>query len=247
MAAPITEAAIEAIRRLIVSGELAPGARLPAELELAQQLGMSRGTVREAVRALVMTRVLDVRRGDGTYVTSLRPDLLLQGIGFVVDLIQGESALELVEVRRILEPAATALAATRATDVQLEAIEDALQDMRNAETLAELVRHDIRFHALVGAASGNRSLASMLEGISGRSMRTRACRGLVDDDAIQETVREHEDIHAALRVRDPGLAAAAALVHISTTEAWLRRFLEQPAGTANGIAGRKATGTTASS
>ena len=77
MAAPLTEGAIAKMREMIASGELAPGARLPPEADLASLLGASRNTVREAVRALVTARVLDVRRGDGTYVTSLRPELLL--------------------------------------------------------------------------------------------------------------------------------------------------------------------------
>lgn len=227
MGAPVTDAAIEAIRRLIISGELPPGARLPAEAELAQELGMSRGTVREAVRALVTARVLDVRRGDGTYVTSLRPELLLQGIGFVVDLIQDEWSLELIELRRILEPAATALAATRASESDLKQIGDALENMRTAEDQEELVQHDAQFHALVGGASGNRSLASMLEGLSSRSIRARVWRGIIDEDAIRQTLAEHERIFAALLAGDEALSSAAALTHVATSETWLRRFLQQ--------------------
>lgn len=95
MAAPVTEAAIAKIRELIIAGELRPESRLPPEAELADRLGVSRGSAREAVRALVTARVLDVRRGDGTYVTSLRPQLLLEGIGFAVDMMRDDSALEL--------------------------------------------------------------------------------------------------------------------------------------------------------
>ena len=111
MAAPRTETAITRIRELIAAGRLVPGSRLPPEHELATQLGLSRNTVREAVRALVTTRVLDVRRGDGTYVTSLTPQLLLEGVGAAVELMGDDDALEVLEVRRYLEPAATALAA----------------------------------------------------------------------------------------------------------------------------------------
>ena len=108
MAAPLTEAAIAKMREMIATGELVPGSRLPPEADLATLLGASRNTVREAVRALVTARVLDVRRGDGTYVTSLRPELLLEGIGAAVELMQEGFSLELIGVRRILEPAATA-------------------------------------------------------------------------------------------------------------------------------------------
>lgn len=75
MAAPLTEAAIARMREIIARGDLEPGARLAPEGGLADLLGASRNTVREAVRALVTVHVLDVGRGDGTYVTSLRPEL----------------------------------------------------------------------------------------------------------------------------------------------------------------------------
>ena len=76
----VTTNAIDSIRAMIRSGELRPGERLPPENELAERLGVSRGSLREAVRALSQINVLDVRRGDGTYVTSLEPHLLLEAI-----------------------------------------------------------------------------------------------------------------------------------------------------------------------
>ena len=109
MPASLTEAAIEQVRQLIASGRLSPGERLPPEAELAESLGTGRNTMREAVRALVTARVLEIRRGDGTFVTSLRPELLLAGIGAAADLLLDDFTLELVQVRRILEPAATAV------------------------------------------------------------------------------------------------------------------------------------------
>src|SRR4051794_10801780 len=117
----LTDKAIARIRELIQSGELVPGSKLPPEPELAAQLGLSRNLMREAVKSLAVARVLEVRRGDGTYVTSLQPDLLLGGLGGAVELLQGDSAtlLDLMEVRRLFEPVATALAATRIADAGL--------------------------------------------------------------------------------------------------------------------------------
>src|SRR4029079_2800671 len=103
MAAPLTEAAIEQMRRLIADGTLLPGQKLPPEAELAESLGTSRSTVREAGRDLVTARVLDVRRGDATYVTSLRPELLLAGIGAAADLLQHGFTLALVQGRRVTD------------------------------------------------------------------------------------------------------------------------------------------------
>ncbi len=225
MAAPVTERGIAKIRDLITSGELTPGSRLPPEHELAAQLGLSRNTAREAVRALVTARVLDVRRGDGTYVTSLKPDLLLEGIGFAVDMMQDDTWLEVLEVRRYLEPAAAALAATRIDQETLRSLEACLQRMREHDGLEELVAYDAEFHSRVAAAAGNQTLASMLNGLSSKTLRARVWRGIIDGEAADQTVAQHEDIHAALVAGDPNLAQASAAVHVLTTESWFRRVL----------------------
>ncbi|WP_337059977.1 FadR/GntR family transcriptional regulator [Kineococcus sp. G2] len=226
MAAPLIEAAIEDIRRLIASGALRPGDRLPPEADLSAQLGISRGTTREAVRALVSARVLDVRRGAGTYVTSLSPELLLEGVGVAVELMQEEALLHLVETRRVIEPQVTALAAVRAQPAQLEEIEHHLTLMRAATDLEALVRHDNDFHAAVARAGGNPALAAVLIGISSPTLRARVWRGLLDADAHRRTVAEHSAIWEAVLARDPAMAAAAALLHVGTTEAWVRTLLD---------------------
>jgi GntR family transcriptional regulator, transcriptional repressor for pyruvate dehydrogenase complex len=225
--APLTEAAIKKVREMIASGELVPGSRLPPEAELAAELGASRNTVREAVRALVTTRVLDVRRGDGTFVTSLRPELLLAGIGAAAELFQEGFSLELVGVRRILEPAATAMAALRIDGAALIRLGDCLESMRAARSEDELIKFDTEFHATVAASAGNETLASMLSGLSSRTMRTRAWRSVLEEDATARTVAQHADILRALTAGDPVLAEAAALVHVAATEAWFRRVLDE--------------------
>ncbi len=225
MAAPATERGIARLRELIIKGALLPGARLPPEHELAAQLQVSRGTAREAVRALVTARVLDVRRGDGTYVTSLKPELLLEGIGFAVDLMQDDTWLEVLEVRRYLEPAGVALAATRISRAELDALERCLQGMRAADGLEQLVVQDAEFHNRVAVASGNATLAAMLDGLSSRTLRARIWRGMLDGEVAPQTVAQHTDIYAALHAGDPNLAQAAALVHVLATESWFRRML----------------------
>ena len=226
MAAPRTETAIARIRDLITSGELAPGSRLPPEHELATQLGLSRNTAREAVRALVTARVLDVRRGDGTYVTSLTPDLLLEGVGAAVELMRDDGVLEVLEVRRYLEPAATALAATRIGDDGLRALREAIRRMRGAGDDEQFVAHDAGFHATVAEASGNGTLASLLAGLSSRTLRVRVLRAMTGADAVERTIDQHEGIYAALAAGDPNLAHAMAVQHVVTTERWLRQLLD---------------------
>jgi DNA-binding FadR family transcriptional regulator len=224
----LTDKAIEQIRELIRTGALPPGSKLPPEPELAAQLGLSRNLAREAVKALAVARVLEVRRGDGTYVTSLQPSLLLEGLGGAVELLQSDSAalLHLMEVRRLLEPVATALAATRISDDQLAEVKQHLDAMRVAREDVELLNaHDAAFHRAVVSATGNETLLTLLEGISGRTLRARIWRGLVDDQAAGRTLAEHEAIFNALCTRDAALSQAAALMHVSHTEQWLREHL----------------------
>jgi GntR family transcriptional repressor for pyruvate dehydrogenase complex len=222
MGAPLTEAAIDRLRERIASGALRPGDRLPSEAQLAQQLGASRSTVREAVRALSTARVLEVRRGDGTFVTSLRPELLLDGIAFAVDVLRPDYWLELIQVRRILEGAATALAATRLEAATIDVLRFCLDGMRDAGSHEGLVGFDAQFHATIASASGNATLASMLGGVSSRTIRARVWRGNRDASVIARTLSQHEDILNALIAGDAILAQAAAVIHVATTEAWMR-------------------------
>lgn len=222
----LTDKAIEHIRELILSGQLAPGSRLPSEPGLAAQLGISRNLMREAVKSLVMARVLEIRRGAGTYVTSLEPGVLLEGLGSAVELLQGDTLLEMIEARRLFEPVATGLAATRISPEALEAVAGHLAAMRAARDDVELLnRHDAAFHRAVVAATGNETLASLMDGIAGRTVRARVWRGMIDGNAAQGTVNEHQAIYDALAAGDAALAQATALMHVNTTERWLRKHL----------------------
>jgi GntR family transcriptional repressor for pyruvate dehydrogenase complex len=228
----LTDRAIEHIRELILSGRLPPGSRLPSEPGLAAQLGISRNLMREAVKALVMARVLEIRRGDGTYVTSLEPGVLLEGLGSAVELLQGETLLELIEARRLFEPVATGLAAARISPEALATVERHLAAMRAARDDVELLnRHDAAFHHAVVAATGNETLASLIDGIAGRTVRARVWRGMLDGDAAEGTLSEHQAIYDALAAGDSALAQATALMHVSTTEKWFRRHLADAAAT----------------
>jgi GntR family transcriptional repressor for pyruvate dehydrogenase complex len=86
---------------------------------------------------------------------------------------------------------------------------------------------DIAFHRAVVAATGNETLTSLLDGLSSRTVRARIWRGLVLGDVAQNTIDEHEAIYVALKARDQSLAHAAALMHVNTSESWLRAMLDQ--------------------
>src|SRR5262245_52367882 len=122
----VTSEAIEKVKDMILSGEFQPGTKLPRENELAERLGVSRSSLREAVRALSALNVIEVRQGDGTYVTSLTPELLLEVVGFGIDLVTDPSLLEVFEVRRFLETAATSAAAVAITDDELASLRECM-------------------------------------------------------------------------------------------------------------------------
>jgi DNA-binding FadR family transcriptional regulator len=221
----VTDAAIDKIKQMITSGELAPGDRLPKEADLAERLGLSRNSLREAVRALALINVLDVRQGDGTYVTSLQPHLLLEAMSFVVDFHRDDTVLQFLEVRRVLEPAATAMAAMNMSDEdvkELRAILDALPDEPSVE---EMVTNDLRFHRHIAAGSGNPVLCSLIDSLSGPTTRARVWRGLTQEGALDDTREQHVMISDAIAARRPDVARAWATVHVAGVEEWLRRTL----------------------
>ncbi|SEB76153.1 transcriptional regulator, GntR family [Paramicrobacterium humi] len=218
----VTDEAILKIKEMIISGELGPGDRLPPEKELSERLGLSRSSMREAVKALEVIRVLDVRRGDGTYVTSLEPRLLLEAMTFVVDLHDDDSILELFQVRRILEPAATALAAHHISAEQIADLHEQIDAVDESTAVEDLVNHDIGFHGAIVEAAGNGYLATLIESLSSHTVRARIWRGLTQEHAVSRTLAEHKAIVGALERGDAELAHALTIVHISGVEEWLR-------------------------
>jgi GntR family transcriptional repressor for pyruvate dehydrogenase complex len=224
-AVALTDEAIEKIKAMIVSGTLRAGDRLPKEADLAADLGLSRSSLREAVKALSLVNILDVRRGDGTYVTSLEPPVLLEVLSFIVDFHRDTSVLEFLRVRRILEPAATAMAAERITPEDSDGLRELLDSLGPAPDAEELVANDLEFHRRIAACSGNSVLYSLLETLSRPTTRARVWRGLTQPDAIARTLAEHRAILDALTSHDPEVARSWSTVHIASVEQWLASVL----------------------
>jgi len=221
------ESTIGRIKQMLVDGELRPGDRLPVEKDLAAGLGVSRNTLREAVRALSTLKLLQTRQGDGTYVTSLQPDLLLDGMGFVAELHGEAGELQFLHVRRLLEPEATALAVARLTDADLAELRnllkeaDALVRSPNVER-QQLMANDRAFHHRITSRCGNPVLAALIENASGHTVRARLWRGRVDAGADARTVAEHQTIYQAIADRDGEQARMLAAAHILGVERAVR-------------------------
>jgi GntR family transcriptional regulator, transcriptional repressor for pyruvate dehydrogenase complex len=221
----LTDEAIEKIKEMIISGRVRPGEKLPREADLAAELGLSRNSLREAVKALSLINVLDVRQGDGTYATSLAPSLLLEALSFIVDFHRDDTVLEFLEVRRILEPAATALAALRMSDEDKAQLGNILDAVDVDSPVDDFVAVDLEFHKKIATSSGNSVLASLVDNMSMPTARARVWRGMTQPHALERTLGEHRAIYRAIVNRDPELARSWATVHVAGIESWLRTTL----------------------
>jgi GntR family transcriptional regulator, transcriptional repressor for pyruvate dehydrogenase complex len=198
----VVAVAVERIQGLIRSGQLRAGHRLPGERQLATQLGLSRSSLREALRALAQVNVLVARRGAGTYVTSLEPALLVEPVHFLLEL--DDSALtQLFEVRQAIEPSVARLAAHRATSEDLDALAGSLRRLSELQDdLGRFLDEDMAFHTVILNSVRNPLLSRLVESIQSLGLMSR--RRTVQIRGVPErTIADHNAIYQALLARDP--------------------------------------------
>ena len=202
---------------LIQQRHLGPGDRLPAERELAASMGVSRSSLREALRALTVLGVTEMRHGAGTYVSSLEPELLVRPLSFVLSLSEHASD-QLFEARKVVEPAMAALAAQRIDDGTLEALDACVDRARAAIGDAEaFMASDLALHDAIRIAAENAVLGRFMDSIRALGLASRRRTG--SRRAVQEqTVSDHEAIVAALRARDAEAASVAMHRHLDNVE-----------------------------
>jgi len=208
-------AVVTHVRRLIDHGALGPGARLPPERDLAQQIGVSRPTVRAGLRTLAALGVVRSRRGSGTYIPEGPPTLGSEALSFLAALHKF-TADEVYEARRILEVGAAGLAAERATPDQLATLADEVAGLfASLDERQVFLVHDINFHRGVAAASRNPIVASLVEMVSAlyyERRRMTAARA-VDRD-LRDAADAHRQIYQAIRARDVERARRAMHDHL---------------------------------
>jgi GntR family transcriptional regulator, transcriptional repressor for pyruvate dehydrogenase complex len=219
--ATLPEEIANRLLRLIQAQELRPGDKLPAERELAQMMGVSRPVLREALRALSLMRVVDIRHGDGTYVTSLEPQLLVSHLDFVF-ATDAVALNRLFEARRVVEPGNIRLAAARISGDELERLAGLLGTLEasldDPDSFGDL---DIEFHTAICDAAGNFLLAQFMRIINTMGKVSRQRTGA--DRAVREAaLGDHGRILAALRARDPDAAERAMQEHLDHAEEALR-------------------------
>lgn len=226
----VTTQAIETIRAMIVDGRLRAGDQLPPEHELAETLGISRGSLREAVRALSHINILDVRRGDGTYVTSLEPQDLLSSMLFALDLASGESLYQVLEVRRLLFPQAAALAAQRVTDEQLDALRQLVEQLEASTDPGVIADLHVQFGDVVAAATGNDWLVAILGALqtAGDSVRRTWLHSQPILRAI--SIAHQRQMLTALETHDVELARSVATLAVESRREWVDHVREGKEG-----------------
>jgi GntR family transcriptional repressor for pyruvate dehydrogenase complex len=208
------EQIVQQIEDSIMQGALKPGDQLPAERELAQQFGVSRTAVREAVKTLREKGLLEAYSGRGTFITDGTSENIRQSLDRMIKIGQPEGSLYLAEVRAILEPEIAALAATRIEEQHLAGLREAFAVMGRSRTDSEAyIEADLDFHLALAEAAANPLILSLLDSIVGvlREQRLRIFRV---EGGPERGQFHHQRILEAIEQRDPVKAREAMRAHL---------------------------------
>lgn len=231
----LSEEIVTRLLTLIKEKELRPGDKLPPERELATTMNVSRPSLREALRALSIMNIVEIRQGDGTYITSLDPGLLVEHLEFVFAL-DDSTLVELFEARKILETEIAALAAQRITDEELKELETCLaKSIESVEDQEAFLQADLELHAKITEAARNPILSRIMASISQLGLVSR--RRTVEIPGVRpQSLKDHQAIVAALKARNPEDAREAMLQHLSNVEERLKQLasIEEPTAALNG-------------
>jgi GntR family transcriptional repressor for pyruvate dehydrogenase complex len=209
----LTEDVMQHLISSIRDGEVKPGEKLPSERELSQQLDVSRSCVREALQALAMIRLIDIKPGRGAYVRSLLPEEVLDA-NVLSRLIQGDSLAALVETRMILEVEIARLAAERRTEDELLALGRIIEAASSEYiTIDQLLAYDLEFHEELCRATNNPVLVTLYQSILPLLADSRKKVNLIPGARDKAWVF-HRAIYEAVRKQDGAAARQAMTEHL---------------------------------
>jgi len=208
----------------LLSGDLSPGDRIPSERSLSEILGVGRGAVREALKSLMLLGLIEVRQGDGTYLSSTNSSLLPQIVEWGI-MLGEQHILDLVEARQEVEISLAGLAAARRTAEDIEALGAALQAMRErVGDIGAYIEADVNFHLVVADISRNSVLAGVLANIR-TLLRVWTTRVVTDAASVQDSLALHPPVFEAIRDGDVEAARTAMRQHMERAAARLRKTL----------------------
>jgi GntR family transcriptional repressor for pyruvate dehydrogenase complex len=221
----LSEKIVERLLSLIREKQLRPGDRLPPERELAPMMGVSRPSLREALRALSVMKVIENRQGSGTYVTSLKPELFVNHLDFIFT-VNDATFLDLFEARKIIEVGLVALAAKSITAEQLAELTACLErSSASVEDPETFLQNDLELHGRIIDAARNRTLALFMNSINQINIASRRRTNELPEVRLQ-TLKDHKAIVTALKARDPEKAARAMRNHLAHVETKLKSMSE---------------------
>jgi len=208
------EQIVQQIEESVLNGKLKPGDQLPAERELAQQLGVSRTAVREAVKALREKGLVEAYSGRGTFVTDGTTQAARQSFDLMVKIGQQEGAPHLAELRLILEPGIAALAAVRVKEDDLTAMREAVAVMDRAQDDPEAyIEADLDFHLALAETVANPLILSLIDSIVGL-LREQRIKIFNVEGGPQRGQVHHKRILEAMERRDAEMARTAMRAHL---------------------------------
>jgi GntR family transcriptional repressor for pyruvate dehydrogenase complex len=208
------EQIVQQIEESILKGTLKPGNQLPAERELAQQFGVSRTAVREAVKALREKGLVEAYSGRGTFVTDGTSQAIRQSLDLMVKIGQPDGSTSLAELRAILEPEIAALAATRVEEQYLDTMREAVAVMdRSRQDPDAFIEADLDFHLALAEAAANPLILSLIDSIVGL-LREQRMRIFKVDGGPERGQFHHKRILQAIEQRDPEKARATMRAHL---------------------------------
>ncbi len=210
------EQVVERVRQQILAGELKSGDQLPNERSLGERFGVSRTVIREAVKTLIQNGLVEVRRGQGTFVVDSTADALKESLRLMMGFASEERrAGEMVEVRELLEPDIAAAAALRHNEEDLAALRAAIREMDAALGDAQgFIEADNRFHIALAVATQNHFIPRLLDSVVDLLQEMRAQIFQVTGGPTRGQ-RHHRDILAAVEAGDAEGARAAMLAHLA--------------------------------
>jgi GntR family transcriptional repressor for pyruvate dehydrogenase complex len=222
--AALPQQVAQRILQMITERQLKPGDRLPSERELAAGMNVGRPALREALRALAMMGVIEVKPGAGAFVTELETAQLIQHLDFVFSL-DDSTILDLFHARKIVEVGIIDLAAQRITDEDIADLEANLQkSLATVSDPEQFLFADLEMHALIARIARNPILLRFMESIHQLGLASRRRTGRLSG-VPQQSIADHERIVEALKARDPGAARAAMLSHLGNVEKKLEQLV----------------------
>ena len=198
--------------------ELHPGDRLPPERELAESMNVSRASIREAIRSLSLMNLVEMKRGSGTFVSSLEPDLLVERLQNVFAL-NDATFLDLIKARQVIEPELTALAALQANAADIEVLADILDRSKQClnNNPMDFPLLDIEFHLKIAEIAQNFTLLYFMKAITQLSVAS-STRTADEIQGVREAIESHTTIFEAIKEKDKDLARLMMYRHLGRVE-----------------------------